>query len=248
MTTNSSRIVLGLLFGLQVGGCTPGAHKANVQGDVYLLMQNGDVKRGAGNTVLLLGPADSVMATRQRICHKYGEQLIDVTRRIGLSPADMPVAPVTLLDSAFVRFARASSKTGINAHYRFDGVPTGNYVLWAETMIGDNSYTWWAPITVTGTDSVSKDLDNSTEVHAALYCTSMKDSLAPVLAQIGDSVLHFRDSVANFGPNARRQNWLRCMTKARAALKREDGVVSEDIVDQQRECWKKYPVDPMWAN
>ena len=169
-------------------GCQDGA-TGSVSGDVYLLMQNGDVKRGAANTVLLLGPADSALAARARTCTAYGEQLLAAARRVnGPTEELLRSQAVAKLDSSLLRFTVGSSNTGINAHYRINHVPAGRYVLWAETMIGDNAYTWWAPIVIAGGDSVSKDLDNSTEVHAAFYCGNMRDSLAPVLAHAKDSV------------------------------------------------------------
>ena len=237
------------VLALLSAGCQ-GRSTGSVSGDVFLLMQNGDVKRGAGNTVLLLGPADSVLGTRAHGCTAYGEQLLAAARGGGGPPTEEALA--ARLDTAFLRFAVASSKTGVNAHYRIDHVPTGRYILWAETVIGDNAYTWWAPVMIAGSDSVLKDLDNSTEAHAAVYCGQVKDSLAPTLAHIQDSVATFaervRDSVANFAERQRRQGWLRCMTEARAALKIPDGVVEAAMVDRQRECWHKFPVDPLWAN
>jgi hypothetical protein len=240
-----------LLLAVLLAACA--SKSASISGDVFLLMQNGDVKRGAGNTVLLLGPADSVLATRGRVCTAYGEQLLDAARHGG-NPADEASASqmVARLDTSLVHLTVASSKTGINAHYRIDHVPAGQYILWAETMIGDNAYTWWAPVVVAGGDSVSRDLDNSTEAHAALYCGHVRDSLATALAKVRDSVAavlaHVQDSVANFARIHPRQGWLRCMIQARASLKRADGVVEGDIVERQRECWRKFPVDPAWAN
>ncbi len=235
-------VVIALL-----AGCQHGAPQGSVSGDVFLLMQNGDVKRGAGNTVLLLGPADSVLAMRGRICAGYREQLLRAATQ-GSNPPEV----LGQLDTSLLRLTVASSKTGINAHYRMDHVPAGRYILWAETVIGDNAYTWWAPVVIADGDSVSKDLDNSTEAHAAVYCGQLKDSLAPTIAHIQDSVANFaervRDSVANFAERQRRQGWLRCMIQARASLKRVDGVVEGDIVDRQRECWRKFPVDALWAN
>ena len=185
----------------------------------------------------------TALAMRGRICARYGEQLLDAASQGG-NPPDV----VAQLNTSFFSLTVASSKTGINAHYRIDHVPSGKYVLWAETTIGDNAYTWWASVAIAGGDSVSKDLDNSTEAHAAVYCGQVKDSLAPLLARVADSLARVRDSVANFAERQRRKGWLLCMIRARASLKRADGVVEGDIVDRQRECWSKFPVDPLWAN
>jgi hypothetical protein len=221
---------------------------------VYLLMQNGDVKRGAGNTVLLLGPADSVRATRARVCRSFSDQRLAATRR-GDSLTPDTVGLRLTVDTALARLTLASSKTGINAHYRFDRVPAGRYILWAETRIGDNPYTWWAPIGVAG-DSVSVDLDNSTEGRAALYCGPEREALAPVLFQVQDSVVTARVGTKH---QATRLGWLRCLTQARktfGANDREkfksgwgtDSALSEGaLIDARYECWNKFPVDAAWA-
>jgi hypothetical protein len=225
-----------------------------VQGDVYLLMQNGDVKHGAGNTVLLLGPADSVRATRARVCRSFGDQRLAATRRGDTLSADTTLLRLTV-DTALARLTVASSKTGINAHYRFDRVPAGRYILWAETRIGDNPYTWWAPIVVGG-DSVSVDLDNSTEGRAALYCGPERESLTQVLLRVQDSVV---TALVGTKQQTTRLGWLRCMTQARkrfGANDREkfgpgwgtDSALGEGaLIDARYECWTKFPVDGAWA-
>src|SRR5436190_24239465 len=97
-------VVCGIVL---LTGCQ---HKStgSLSGDVFLLMQNGDVKRGAGNTVLLLGPADPVLVVRGRICAAYGEQLLSGARQGGTAP-DV----VGLLDTSLLRLTVASAKTGI---------------------------------------------------------------------------------------------------------------------------------------
>jgi hypothetical protein len=72
------------------------------------------------------------------------------------------------------------SATGVNAHYQFTGLAPGRYVLWAETEIGDQHYTWWAPIALAAGDSAKKDLDNSSEADHLVYCGRYADSLAGV--------------------------------------------------------------------
>lgn len=226
----------------------------SISGDVFLLMQNGDVKRGAGNTVLLLGPADSVVAARARVCRSFGDQLLAAARRGENLTPDTGLLYVAL-DTALMRLTVASSKTGINAHYRFEGVRPGRYVLWAETTIGDNAYTWWAPVVVAG-DSVSADLDNSTEARATLYCRSERQALVQVLFQVRDSV-----TTARVGARvaANRLDWSRCLTQARerfGANNREkfrpgwatDSVLTEGaLIDARYQCWTKFPVDAAWA-
>src|SRR6266550_5421501 len=178
-TKTAALVVCAIVCGMTLLTSCQQRATGSISGDVFLRMQNGDVKRGAGNMVALLGPADSVLTARARICTAYGELLLAAARQGG-NPTDV----VGKLDTILLRFTVASSKTGINAHYHFDQVRPGKYILWAETMIGDNNYTWWAPVVVAGRDSVSKDLDNSTEARAAVYCGHLVDSLAPVVARL----------------------------------------------------------------
>lgn len=52
-------------------------------------------------------------------------------------------------------------RTGMEAHYRIDSVSPGAYGLWAETVIGDNFYQWFATTTVRAGATEHLDLDNS---------------------------------------------------------------------------------------
>jgi len=55
---------------------------ASVDGDIYLVMQNGDVKRGAGNTVRLLKAADSSRAGRDSVCNMVGTRSSELSRHL----------------------------------------------------------------------------------------------------------------------------------------------------------------------
>src|SRR6266516_5538296 len=142
---------------------------ATVEGDVYLVTQGGDVKRGAGNTVRLLPGQGPMHAALAKVCRDYfaakDRGFDDSTKVLDFITGSLPaLARLThdRIDSILVSFTVAASPTGINAHYRFGRVNPGHYLLWAETQIGDNRYTWWAPIVVRPqAGSVSKDLDNS---------------------------------------------------------------------------------------
>jgi hypothetical protein len=49
----------------------------------------------------------------------------------------------------------------MNAHYRFDAVQPGSYLLYAQTTIGESAYEWWAELAVKADAKYSVDLDNS---------------------------------------------------------------------------------------
>src|SRR5690242_9726739 len=95
-----------MAFGITCGlilltGCQ-GRATGLLTGDVFLLMQNGDVKRGAGNTVLLLGPADSVVAARARVCRSFSDHVLAAARRGETLTPDTSLLYVAL-DTALMR-------------------------------------------------------------------------------------------------------------------------------------------------
>jgi hypothetical protein len=60
--------------------------------------------------------------------------------------------------------------TGINAHYKFEGVRPGRYVLFGEWDIGDESNQWWAPIELASGRRLVLDLNNAVEAADSVYC------------------------------------------------------------------------------
>ena len=189
--------------------CHGATRTGSVQGDVYLVMQSGDVKRGSGNEVRLVRTSDTLHADMERVCQRYADRLLPVWRRVGSEPDsavalehDAREAMRTVLLGATV----ARAPTGINAHYRFVGVPPGAYVLWAETDIGERHYTWWTPVTVGASGSLTKDLDNSGEADARVYCGAARaDVIQKVAAEVQAKELVARQ---------RRDSWLQCYRKA----------------------------------
>lgn len=257
---NSSANVSSKTSGARDG--TPGA----IEGDVYLLMQNGDTKRATANRVFLVrdddaleraigAPCDSIQDARHayeqanaeyedqvarerpaaiaaanrasaklradsmafyrslqaraqhRLAELQGRPSLDMSamfaeqdslglansRIDAMSRGDPVVTPKLPgrpkeLDDLKTRVAVAAvlarsrvhaailsavvdtSGTGVNAHYSFSAVPAGRYVLFAEWTLGSSSYAWWKSVTLHAGENIRLDLDNSSEVRAALYC------------------------------------------------------------------------------
>jgi hypothetical protein len=166
------------------GGCAGKPKTASVGGDVYLLMQNGDVKRGAANTVRLLADSGSLRQGMDRLCRWYAGRR-DTLAALGRlsrawfdSEAILDAAMRGRMTATLVGARVTESATGVNAHFQFTGLTPGRYVLWAETEIGEHHYTWWAPLVLAAGDSAKKDLDNSTEADHFVYCGQYADSVA----------------------------------------------------------------------
>ena len=195
--------------------------QAAVEGDVYLVMKNGDVKAAASNVVFLL-PDSVVRATASKICRGLQAELAgrlnqDLIARkrpadsalavwsaarqadpsIGVPSAkaqglqgtylatrdsvrllagDWLLKSVTSIAEELTRVGH-SSPTGMRAHYHFEGVPAGKYVLWARTALYDTDYYWLARIAV-GTSALQRDLDNTIVQQGKVGCAEL-DSVAP---------------------------------------------------------------------
>ena len=169
----------------------PAAKPATVEGDIYLVMQSGDTKPGAGRTVYLLADTPEFRTRHDQICasHQARKRVAEVAdraewdRRFELIRSGQ-TPPSTKPDAAIREFAqtidsvtsliatvlRAQVPSGMAAHYRFDGVVPGRYVLFSEWKIGVEDYQWWSPIVLTSAQAMRHDLDNSTEAGGRVYC------------------------------------------------------------------------------
>jgi hypothetical protein len=158
---------------------------AHIEGDVYVVMKSGDVKRIAGNRVYLLkadtaklapackavriaaisyGTDTTVVATKRSLYEIFGGR----TRRAEIDAAvrardstdraanEHALALARSVDSAVV----ASAPTGVGGRFRFDSVSPGSYVLHARTSLYGTTHAWFVPITLGGGASVTRDLDN----------------------------------------------------------------------------------------
>jgi hypothetical protein len=72
--------------------------------------------------------------------------------------------------TTLVPFTAGRVTTDNDARYRFDSLPAGPYVLWAEARIGDNDYTWWAETTVVAGDAMQLALDSSRLSGSERFC------------------------------------------------------------------------------
>lgn len=236
------RTVVTALLGA-AAACGTGDVPGSISGDVFLVMANGEVRRGAGQWLYLL-PADAGRA-REASCARYhaavrerDEQLVAWTRaktaiaerrsallareadsvhtlilearqdrawsgvqaeqrilrdwqrrekvlrdslRRAMPSPTAPAVPenyeleaelMVSIFSALVRSRVDSAKANIDARFVFTAVPPGAYDVLATTVIGDQRYTWFAPVTVRAGQAVVRDLDNEVEVGDVLFsCT-----------------------------------------------------------------------------
>lgn len=125
--------------------------------------------------------ADSAMA-QWRATHRSGlpdEATLTlqgawVATRDSLRVADLD-RPETMAQALYAGLAlRArSAPTGMRARYRFDGVASGSYVLFASTALMDRRYYWYLEVVVPpGAAPLVRDLDNTAVREKPLECPS----------------------------------------------------------------------------
>jgi hypothetical protein len=172
------------------------AQKAFIEGDVYLMMQNGDTKKGAGLTINLLRDGEQLRKRLDRICFShdslskelkvredspykaYMDAVLDVRKErlrmeakaVHDSLANETVATLSAVVFTLAQSAVGHSETGMNAHYSFSNIDAGRYIVFGEWTIGNNEYQWWAPVEIKAGQRLANDLNNSVEAKGKVYC------------------------------------------------------------------------------
>jgi hypothetical protein len=170
----------------------------SIEGDVYLSMQSGDAKRASGLPVSLVKYSPTFDSTLHAVCEGFARSGIPIvlhalamrdsqTKAIlagNIERVDAISGRMVKLDVAsdsivrdLYRTVRSkvaksvvdTTGTGMNAHFRFDSVAAGRYIVFAEWTVGQNPYHWWAPVTV-DSGRVRRDLDNSVEGGDQPFC------------------------------------------------------------------------------
>jgi hypothetical protein len=172
---------------------------AKIDGDVYLVTQNGDVKRAASNTVSLVRDSDSLRAGLAAVCERMerdvrpmiqnADSLSRASGRASLAGDHRTSSRLLGLSNAILRDARrrlagvpdsvraritpavvTTARTNVSEHYSFPAVPPGSYFLFAETVIGAQPHVWWQGVTVKRGEAITLDLDTKSEANRTLYC------------------------------------------------------------------------------
>lgn len=178
-------VVLGSPAASQAGKATV---RGTLEGDVYLMMQNGDTKKGAGGWVKLIRSDSSLVNNLQAICRDHydvSERLEAQSDSVRARSVAMTYKDLKLGDklsdsaSALAKASRLhmrqgtddtrsilrmrvvdSARTGMNAHYRFSSVRPGNYLLFYEWEIANNLHQWITSVAVGVGQTITLDLDN----------------------------------------------------------------------------------------
>jgi hypothetical protein len=154
-----------------------GAQKASVaalgsiEGDLYVLTQAGETRRLPAHEVIVVrrGFVESVIAPQ---CRKSDSAYFAKSDR-KLSPQEVTALLTKSLrdtapDSVIVRLrgsldsaAAGRAKTNVNAHFRIEGIPPGDYTIFAHSYLRSQHVRWMVPVHVLGGQSLAVDLDPS---------------------------------------------------------------------------------------
>lgn len=137
---------------------------ASIEGDVFLAMRNGDVKRVAGQTVRLFD--GRALTDIRALCVEHNREFaatptnVDVLRSL----RDRQRATREL---RLERFAVAEAETGADGRFRFRLVAPGTYLLRAEAPLYEARHMLWRTVVVTAGEVSTADLSNRNIVEYA---------------------------------------------------------------------------------
>jgi hypothetical protein len=182
------KTIIVLLVCLFISSSAAAQNTGSIEGDVYLLTQSGDIKKGAAGKVDLV-PRARVKRGWNSMCARYdalwaASSKRDSLERASVSEPDEQLAvsirisariDSLLLVTNEMKIARmislgASAPTGISAHYRFLGIPSGEYVLFSSMRLGGKLMTWVVPVTIQNGKRPAFDLDNNNVEEGAPPC------------------------------------------------------------------------------
>lgn len=159
-----------------------------IEGDVYLLTQGGDIKKGAATTVGLV-PRTRVKGGWDSMCLRYDavwtasskrdsverSAVSDPSERLAVSRRILARIDSLLIETNELKIKNmiklgVSTPTGMNAHYRFGAVKPGRYVLFSSMRLAGKLMTWVVPVMIRPGARSMFDLDNNNVQEGAPPC------------------------------------------------------------------------------
>jgi len=171
-----------------------GNQTGSVEGDMYVVLPNGDLKRGAGRLIYIVRDGDSLHTALDTVCASWRAAYRPLAARdkalsasythnrdsdaIVAAMREQKTVKITrdsvtrvmraAVDRVVASFITDSAGSDINAHYRIVGITPGRYILTSAWTIDNATYHWWKPVTVRQYPLTS-DLDDRAR-GAGPYC------------------------------------------------------------------------------
>jgi hypothetical protein len=181
------------LFSLAVVGA---CGETSLEGHVYDTDQNGEARRVA-NALVIAVPYSRQLAVRlSEVCEDYQRQIRErepltrTTSQSSIAALDRAIAASDeqreiaeqLRDS--VERTLATGDTGfvttadIDARFRFDDLPKGEYYLWSDESTFDDDRSWWGRVSIPGRGQWRYDLDPSSRIYWQIGMSCHPDAVA----------------------------------------------------------------------
>jgi hypothetical protein len=141
---------------------------ASIEGDAFLVVKSGDVKRLAGRQVYLAADPANFEVVRLTLCDILKERWrnVDASPQYGelakiIVKTEQATTFVSSVDSAYVKHSQSSVSSGVNAHFAFRDVHPGEYVIWTVGELLDERYFLKRDVRLMPGSNSKIDLDNS---------------------------------------------------------------------------------------
>ena len=166
-----------------------GTEYATLEGDIYV-SRDGAVVRAAGSSVQLITRADSVLAELRQACQTHARELRrlgdaargaqqraqqllasgrqvsalqagDTARAYSDSGRALDRAHPAALDSLLAANAARHGQTDSDAHYRFDALPSGRYLVYGAEVVGGAALRWLDTVSAEAGQTRRRDLSDA---------------------------------------------------------------------------------------
>jgi hypothetical protein len=149
-------------------GCGGETAPGRVVGDAFMVQNLDQQINLASMPVHLLREEETLDSLLAPLCPSRG-------------PGDAPPAPEAWARGWQARrgvlrpLVLRSTVTDAQAQFAMDSVPPGEYLLWADTTLGERRWTWLAPLRVRGGDTLRLNLTNDNADENPLRCRPRED-------------------------------------------------------------------------
>ena len=151
---------------LAVSCSSDGPAHGKIVGDVYIAPAMDREVSLAGATVRLVAEVEDFDSTLARAC-PYPDRRLARARE---ATAEGVRRSWDVRQRFLSRMTRRVVRANAAATYRIDSIEPGRYRLWADTVVGDDRWTWLHPVRIRAGDSLRVNLSNANADENPFQC------------------------------------------------------------------------------